>query len=244
MRIINIPILVTVRAKTEREYKKNIALLPYVYDYLNQQQALKYTTVISNSDKMLEHACYLGFKNTYCVHGVDEDIYHGFEIKSAYKYFTDNKIQCEWFIILPTNQPFKGKNLLVNSIYTINDNYDFITSYSIIKDRYAYFIDDTNSFIDKNEIINDERLHTPTVKMLDDAIYCIKYDFLEKCIASDSPHFCFWRGKFLTIKNNAMFLPINNVEHIEQLFIAENIFLRVKKHNEIINSKKVNNKNQ
>ena len=244
MRIINIPILVTVRANTENEYTKNIALLPYAYDYLNEQQALKYTVVISDSQKMLEYASDLGFHCTYYTSNIDEELYNSFEIEATYRYFNDNNIECEWFIILPVNQPFKGQNLIINAIYKINDNYDFITSYSIIKDRYAYFINDDNTFVYENKIINDKRTHTTDVKMLDDAIYCVKYEFLEQCINSNDSHNEFWNGSFLTIQNNAMYLPIYGIEQIEQLFIAENIFLRVKKINEILESKKANSQNQ
>ena len=221
--MINIPILLTVKGTTQRDIKNGIDLLPYIYDYIESQQILKYTVVISDADEILNYAHRLGFLQTYkeqCV----KCRFCNIDFNGPYHFFRDTQTDCEWYIVIPINQPFKSKNLILNTIYAINDNYDFITSYSHTVDRYSFYIDDDNKFIKKN----DNHKNTKVVKMLDEAIFAVKKSYLLECVKSGDPHKKFWEGKFKTIENDSIFFPVNNAFDMSKFNKTEEIFNRVR----------------
>ena len=219
--MINIPIFITAKGGTKNSFSRSYELLPYAYVYIVRQQALRWTIIISDSSELLEYAKKLGFRHVYQERCINCQFCQ-LEFNGPYHYFVDNKTNCEWFIDLPLNQPFKSSDLILTCIDSINDNYDFITSYTEVDDRSDFYIDENNKFVYDKDIRRDS--NCPKVRMLDGSIYCIKKSFLDNCVKSGNTTKAFWSGRFATVKNNAMYLPVRSKEHMKQLDTARVIF--------------------
>ena len=141
--MINIPIFITAKGGTKNSFSRSYELLPYAYEYIVRQQALRWTIIISDSSELLEYAKKLGFRHVYQERCINCQFCQ-LEFNGPYHYFVDNKTNCEWFIDLPLNQPFKSSDLILTCIDSINDNYDFITSYTEVDDRSDFYIDENN----------------------------------------------------------------------------------------------------
>lgn len=221
--MITIPVFIVVKANNEENFNNNKELLLYAYDYIYKQQILRQTIVISDSQEMLDYASNIGFKFTY-LERCKKCHTCNIEYNGIYHYLLDHpEIKYDWFILYNIYQPFKGKNMILDSIIAINDNYDFITTYTYVYDRSAYYITDKNKFVNEDNTSRVD-LIPQKVKMIDNSILCIKTKYFLNAIENGYIAKDLWKGKFKTIYNKALYVPIGDNDDIHQLDIAEKIF--------------------
>lgn len=202
-------ILICVKDKSLRCPNKNQNLIRFIIDYLIESNELQNTTIITDSDFIIEIA------NHYNIDYYREENNFDNELISAYRYIK-NFDNINEVILLPVTQPSRNKFLLKNIInMDIKDN-DFITSKVLVNDRSIFYIDEHDKFI-----INSENRKGCLCKdrfMLDGSIYKIKKIFLKNVVESNDPNKYFWSGKFSTIYNDAKFFDIDTTkEYIDFL---------------------------
>ena len=205
-----VPIFITIKGNSQRCPGKNKKLLPFAYNYLKRQFLISNTIVISEAQALLDYAISLGFTNTY------KEPFNpkGSENESIYNCINALHIRTNWVILFPVCQPLKSDNLIIDCISHISPRYDFITSYNIVADRSIFLLDDNNKFV----VDSEERKGSlcKQTKMIDGAIYCIKYSFLEKCVKSENANKEFWAGNFDVVKNDTLFFDIDTREDMQQ----------------------------
>lgn len=225
--MINIPIFIVAKGCDSKKAELTKTLLPYAFDYINQNEILSQTWVISDDDEIISLSKELGFNNIYkekCKHC---PICH-IDFVGIYHCIIDNKIDCEWFLNVRLDQPFKGFKLILDLIRAIDDKYDLVCSASYIRDRSMFFVDENDKFIENV----DRRLsnYCPTVKMIDSSIYAYKTKVFIEDVKSGHFDVVSWTHKMKTVINNAMFINIFEAEQIKQLDKAQEIFIRVHNH--------------
>ncbi len=199
---VDIPIFIPAKCETPEQIRQNKVLLPFAYHYLNKHQLLRNTVVLSDSQDFLDYAVRLGFNKTYlekCVGCKQCRI----QEKGILHYMHDTGTDAEWFIIYSLRRPFKGENLILDVVNKINDNYDFVTTYSIRTDRAMFYIGEDKKFVEDVEVRNPDRCkHYATV---DSALFCMKKQFLYKVATSKNPDNTLWEGRFKTVLNKGLY---------------------------------------
>ena len=234
---VDIPIFVIARGEDVQTEHCTIELLPFTYAFLKINQVINKCYIVSSSIKVLDFAKQLGFVNTHLFNGDVENI----EFLGPQHYTYTHKLEWDWCIVLQVNQVSYDPDLLLNVITKINEKYDFITSYNIRWNTKNYELTDDLQFKNEeqiNKLSSYKKLNK--IKILDNAIFCLKRDFAEKCANSIKKIQTLWEGKKLLIYNDAEYHPVLNNDDVNNIYISNYIF---NKTNNIKENSNVENSN-
>lgn len=207
---------ITVKGESKRCPNKNKILLPYVLeqvvDYMN-------VIVITDSIELKQIA------ETYNVKVFLEDKkIQTSEFNSIYNYLVETGDSMSDFIYLPVTQPFRNNSIIKNIQNLELENYDLITTYSVVPNRSIFLLNEDNTY--KIDSYERKGCLCPEVKMIDGCIYKIKTEFLYKVINSDSPNHTFWnKSKIKFIENKLdVFLDVDTLEDLRRFEILKNYY--------------------
>jgi len=233
LKMNDIPILIPIKGISKRCPDKNRKLLPFTIKFITDQNCTNNTFVISDSSDLLKLAKSYGL-NTYLeVREEGQD-----ELISCYNFIKN--YQYDVFVLLPVTQPFRDKYLLQKccSLYrkTINEEIDFITSFTEVSNRERFYLDF------KNDIPTFKNGHTvrkgescSSITMIDGAIYMIKTDFIRKTALSQNTNCSFWNGRFRCVYNKAPFMDVDiesdmeNIELLRYYYETSMLYLTLKR---------------
>lgn len=230
----NIPIFIVINTDTEEEKNKSIILLPYAYYYMYKQQFIKRCIIISKDISILKYALKLGFIHIYLEKCNNCNICN-IEWNGILHYINDTENKCDWFIKFSIDQPFKSFDLLYQIIKTINNNYDFIVSTSTIQDRSIMYINEDNNFLYNVDNGQRQIRKLPEVNIIDFSLFAVKTSFFIKCCNNTEIQLNaefyrnFWDGRFLTVKNESMFIQIYKNSHTDRFKEVNDIYQEIQK---------------
>lgn len=203
-------VFITVKGESKRCPYKNNKLLPYV---LKQLGNYLHIIVITDSLELKRIAEKFNVEVF-----VEEKNVQTSEFHSIYNYLekTQKLQEVEEFLYLPSTQPLRSNELIMNVAFTDIENYDFATSYTIVPNRKIFLLNDDNSFM--YESYERKGALCDDVKMVDGCAYKIKTSFLEKLLQSNNVNHMFWNeSKIKFIENkDAIFLDVDKPEDLKK----------------------------
>ncbi len=190
---------IAVKDKSKRCPDKNIKLLP---NLLNKVSSYLDITILTDSPRILNK-----YQNS-----VFEDSNIS-ELHSVYNYIKNTDIK--EFIILPVTQPFIDNQTIMNVAFTDLQDYDLITTYTMVPDRSIFILNEDNSF--KYNSYERKGSICKDVKMVDGSIYKMSSAFLNRCINSENVYNYFWnKSKIKFIENKSdMFLDVDTPKELK-----------------------------
>ena len=213
-----IPTFIPAKGYSKRCDNKNYILLPYI---LNQCKSYLDITVITE-DFAIKQICDKHEVNCY-IESKESQVN---ELYSIYNYLvkTNQLNTVREFIHLPTTQPIKNKETILNVLNTDLTNYDIITTYSVIPNRKIFLLNDDFSY--QYESYERKGCLCFNTKMIDGSIYKIKTDHLIKIINSQSPNHTFWnQSKIQFVENTTeVFLDVDEPKDIKLFEIYKSYY--------------------
>lgn len=233
MYTVRIPIFITIKTDNEETKAKNLELLPYAFDYLRYHQVIDNCIIICRDDSVLRYAKDLGFKHTHkeiCKHCDHCNL----SVNGIFHYIKETDMNSDWFIIFNLNQPFKSKNVLIDSIRQIDNNQDFLISSSLVRNIRGLIVSENCEFLDKIDM-DKLRIYDDceTVRIVDSSIICINTKYFLKCMDYQecSDINCFynklWQGKYKLIANSSCFANVISEKQVESFKLVADITKRV-----------------
>lgn len=212
--MIDIPIFICIKEHSVRCPGKNFELLPYTLNYLQKNNYIQNTVVISDSDIFKSITNNYNIKNYF----IEQRDTYWDELYSCYNYCNQIKYY-DNYIILNVTQPLRELNLIDKCLDIDLKICDLVTSYTIIPERSIFYLDDNNQFVIKNSERKGCMCHEQ--KVADGAIYYTSYRFMTTVINSDNPNKTFWNSNIYFIENNVPFVDIdtpNDLNIFKQYF--------------------------
>lgn len=197
-------IVIPAKGISKRCPDKNKILLPFTINWLKEN--INNTTLLTDSEELLSLGKSLGCKGEIIKETRGE-------IPTLQEYINRKKVE-EWIIMLPLPQPLREFELIDKiSTMKIKEDIDFITTYSVVRDRDIFEINQDGKFI--KESIERKGSLCKSKMILDGAIYMIKIDWLMK-INPDNWNKEFWSGNFDLVENNMPVLDIDTKQDLEK----------------------------
>lgn len=213
----SIPIFMPFKENSIRLPNKNFILYPYVHKYLYNCNIIKNLYVISKSDKVKDYV--INYDTN--VQFIKEDEKSNSDLEACY--YAAKELGYEWFVLLPLTQPYRSDDIIIKllSLDYENSNFDFITTYQIIKNRDIFYIKEgIIKYTFENESYERKGCLCEDKKMIDGSAYLIRTSFLDKIIKMNgSINHNFWNGNFYAIKHDIdFFIDIDDKEDLDKYY--------------------------